>query len=190
MVSAVATLGYRNVRIADVVNRARVSRQSFYALFADKEECFLAAHAEGVQLIVERLARWPGPLGDDDPAVALRNGVRAYLQLADDEREFAHCMLIELPAIGPAGLAARVAAHQQIAELIRTWHEDARKTRPDWPEVSRRRYAAAVGAVHELLFDVVASGYAEPAAALADDAADAVLALLEINDSSARSRGG
>ena len=47
MVSAAATLGYANVRIADVVNRARVSRQSFYAQFADKEACFLAAHAEG-----------------------------------------------------------------------------------------------------------------------------------------------
>jgi AcrR family transcriptional regulator len=188
MVSAVATLGYRNVRIADVVNRARVSRQSFYALFADKEECFLAAHAEGVRLIVERLARWPGPLGDDDPAVALRNGVRAYLHLADDEREFAHCMLIELPAIGPAGLAARVAAHRQIAELIRTWHENARETQPDWPAVGPRRYAAAVGAVHDLLFDVVASGHTEPAVALTDDATDAVLALLEINDSS-RGRG-
>jgi AcrR family transcriptional regulator len=182
MVTAAATLGYRNVRIADVVNRARVSRQSFYALFADKEECFLAAHADGVELIIQRLARWPGPLGDDDPAVALRNGIRAYLQLADDEREFAHCMLIELPAIGPAGLAARVAAHRQIADLIRTWHEDARETRPDWPAVSRRRYAAAVGAVHDLLFDVVASGYTESAAALTDEAANAVLALLGIDD--------
>src|ERR1700759_1332785 len=58
MVSAAATLGYPNVRVADVVNRARVSRQSFYALFADKEECFLEAHAAGLELIVERLGRW------------------------------------------------------------------------------------------------------------------------------------
>lgn len=178
MVSAVATLGYGNVRIADVVNRARVSRQSFYALFADKEQCFLAAHTEGVELIVSRLARSAGELGADDPAIALRSGLRAYLRLADDEPEFAHCMLIELPAIGPAGLAARLAAHRQMAELLRAWHEDARQARPQWPAVGPRRYAAAVGAVHDLLFDVVASGHTEPAAALADDAADAVLAVL------------
>ena len=70
MVSATATLGYSNVRIADVVNRARVSRQSFYGLFADKEACFLEAHAAGLELIVARLARWTADeaaADDDDP---------------------------------------------------------------------------------------------------------------------------
>ncbi len=87
-----------------------------------------------------------------------------------------------LPAIGPAGLAARLAAHRQIAGLLRAWHEAARQARPEWPVVGRRRYAAAVGAVHELLFDVIASGHTEPAAGLADDAADAVLAVLGIDN--------
>ncbi|HEY1713319.1 MAG TPA: TetR/AcrR family transcriptional regulator [Solirubrobacteraceae bacterium] len=100
MVSAAATLGYPNVRVADVVNRARVSRQSFYALFADKEECFLEAHAAGLELIVERLARWTatGTAADDgDPTAPVRGAVTAYLLLAADEPEFARCMLVELP---------------------------------------------------------------------------------------------
>ena len=61
-------------------------------------------------------------------------------------------------------------------------YEAARQARPEWPAVGLRRYAAAVGAVHDLLFDVVASGHTEPAAALADDAADAVLPVLGIGD--------
>lgn len=42
------------------------------------------------------------------------------------------------------------------------------------------RYAAAVGAVHDLVFDAVASGETGRAPALREDAAAAVLTLLEI----------
>jgi AcrR family transcriptional regulator len=180
MVSAAATLGYANVRIADVVNRARVSRQSFYAQFDDKEACFLAAHTEGLDLIVDRLARWTADVVDDDPRSAVRGAVAAYLQLAADEPEFAHCMLIELPAIGRAGLQARRDAHRQIAALLRAWHEHARDARPEWPTVPVGRYPAAIGAVHDLLFDAVASRETERAPALCDDAVDAVLTLLAV----------
>jgi AcrR family transcriptional regulator len=183
MVSATSTLGYANVRIADVVNRARVSRQSFYAQFADKEECFLVAHAEGLEEIVARLARWTAAdpaAGDPDPTAPVRGAVVAYLLLAADEPEFARCMLIELPAIGPAGLSARLAAHRQIATLLQTWHERMRPEHPDWPAVPDGRYAAAIGAVHDLLFDAVASGNAEIAPNLRQDAIGAVLTLLEI----------
>ncbi|MGZ4351781.1 MAG: TetR/AcrR family transcriptional regulator [Solirubrobacteraceae bacterium] len=180
MVSAVATLGYGNVRIADVVNRARVSRQSFYALFADKEECFLAAHTEGLAVIVQRLDRWTAENAAADPTAPITGAVGAYLQLAADEPEFAHCMLIELPAIGLPGLQARLAAHRQIAELLRGWHEEARRTHPGWPPVPSGRYAAAVGAVHDLLFDAVASGRPGEGPTLCDDAVDAVLTLLQI----------
>jgi len=184
MVSATAALGYANVRVADVVNRARVSRQSFYALFADKEQCFLEAHAAGLELIVERLARWTTTHGaaadDDDPTAPVRGAVTAYLVLAADEPEFARCMLIELPAIGPAGLEARVAAHRQIAALLRSWHHQARQDHPEWPGVPDGRYPAAIGAVHDLLFDAVASGDTERAPNLREDAVSAVLTLLEI----------
>lgn len=180
MVSAAAALGYPNVRIADVVNRARVSRQSFYLQFADKEECFLAAHGEGLALIVERLARATAGVVDDDPRSALRAAVAAYLQLAADEPEFAYCMLVELPAIGRAGLRSRRDAHRQIADLLRAWHQQARDACPDWPAVPDVRYAAAVGAVHDLLFDAVASGEAQRAPELCGEAVDVVLMLLEV----------
>jgi AcrR family transcriptional regulator len=183
MVSAVATLGYANVRVADVVNRARVSRQTFYAQFADKEECFLEAHVAGLELIVERLARWSAAdpaSGSADPTAPVRGAVTAYLVLAADEPEFARCMLIELPATGPEGLKARLAAHRQIAAILRTWHHQARRDHPDWPAVPDGRYPAAIGAVHDLLFDAVASGDAELAPNLREDAVSAVLTLLEI----------
>jgi AcrR family transcriptional regulator len=178
--AAVAELGYANVRIADVVERARVSRQTFYAQFADKGECFLAAHAEGMQLILAQLGHAVAGAAGLDPVDQLRAALRAYLSLASEEPEFAHCMLIELQAIGPAGLQARLGAHQQIAAILQAWHEQARaNAKPPWPRVPVSRYAAAVGAVHDLLFSAVAGDGPAPAT-LEDDAIDAVKALLQI----------
>jgi AcrR family transcriptional regulator len=181
MVGAVAELGYATVRIADVVDRARVSRHSFYAQFADKEQCFLAAHADGVELILERIGPWAVNSSDVAPLIQLRRGIAAYLDLASTEPEFARCMLIELQASGPAGLQARLVAHQQIAAMLQLWHESARHGQLSWPAIPLSRYAAAVGAVHDLLFDVIARGCSESAPVLEDAAVDAVTALLELS---------
>jgi AcrR family transcriptional regulator len=178
--AAVAEQGYANVRIADIADRARTSKQSFYALFADKQECFLAAHAEGVAILVARLSAWALDDADPDPAAQVAGGVRAYLGMAFEEPEFARCMLVELQAIGPDGLAARIEVHQQIATLLRAWHRAASKRAHGWPRVPDSRYSAAVGAVHDLLFDAVASGLPADPTALGDAAVDAVLMLLEI----------
>jgi AcrR family transcriptional regulator len=180
MTAAVAELGYANVRIADVVDRARVSRQSFYEQFPDKEACFLAAHGRGIELILERVALSAQDIQQLDPGAQLRAGIRAYLELAAAEPEFAHCMLIELPAIGPTGLRARLAAHEQIAVLLREWHQSARAAQTGLPEVPAKRYAAAVGAVHDLVYELVATGRAGAVPTLEDDCFDAIAALLAL----------
>lgn len=180
MTAAVAELGYANVRIADVVDRARVSRQSFYEQFPDKEACFLTAHERGVELILERVALSAQDIQSLDPGAQLRAGIRTYLDLAAAEPEFAHCMLIELPAIGPSGLRARLAAHEQIAVLLREWHRSARAAQAGLPEVPAKRYAAAVGAVHDLVYELVATGRAGDVPTLEDDCFDAISALLAL----------
>ena len=42
-VDTVADLGYARLGVAHVVSRARVSRKTFYDVFTDREDCFLAA---------------------------------------------------------------------------------------------------------------------------------------------------
>src|SRR6187402_117268 len=43
MLRATAQLGYREVSVQDVLDRAGVSRPTFYEHFENKEDCFLAA---------------------------------------------------------------------------------------------------------------------------------------------------
>ena len=181
IVAAVAERGYANVRIADIVDRARVSRQSFYTQFNSKQACFLAAHAEGIAVILGELDAQIATA--EAPLAQLAGAINAYFALADREPEFARCMLIELPAIGPAGLAARLAAHRRVATVLATWHTAARTAAHparQWPTVASARYPAAVGAVHDLVFDLVADPERPREHPAAQDALDAVLTLFEI----------
>jgi len=181
VVGAVADRGYANVRIADIVDRARVSRHSFYTQFDSKEACFLAAHADGIAVILAEFGAQIASAGT--PLAQLAGGIDAYFALADREPEFARCMLIELPAIGPAGLTARLDAHTRVAALLAAWHAAAREAggpAEQWPAVPTPRYAAAVGAVHDLVFELVAQPDRPRERSPAHDALDAVLALLEI----------
>ena len=44
MVQVVAEKGYGRVAVADVIERAGVSRKTFYEQFSNKDDCFVAAY--------------------------------------------------------------------------------------------------------------------------------------------------
>ena len=44
VIATAGTKGYGSTTIGDISRLARVSRDTFYAQFANKEECFLAAY--------------------------------------------------------------------------------------------------------------------------------------------------
>src|SRR6516164_1724305 len=69
-ISAVAEAGYAAVTIADIVRRAKVSRAAFYAHFADKEDCFLAATRQGGLLLADRVVSAAKKAPDDASAEA------------------------------------------------------------------------------------------------------------------------
>src|SRR5436305_12707694 len=56
MVRAVAEKGYEAATVADAVRLARVSRGTFYELFASKEACLLAAYRAGYEVLEQRIA--------------------------------------------------------------------------------------------------------------------------------------
>src|SRR5436309_14664176 len=53
---AVEEVGYARMTVAQVIGRAKVSRKTFYDVFADREDCFLAA-IEGAAAHVGTLIR-------------------------------------------------------------------------------------------------------------------------------------
>src|SRR5450755_2520420 len=59
----VAEKGYAAATVADVVDRASVSRSTFYDQFPDKETCFLAAFNEGAEFVLNRMHSAANSLG-------------------------------------------------------------------------------------------------------------------------------
>src|SRR3954462_5237351 len=118
MIDGVADKGYVAATVTDAVKAARVSRGTFYALFASKEACFLEAYRHGVDVLVERIEAAvraePG-----DWQTKLRLAMRAYLAELGAEPRFARAHLFEIHVAGPAAGAARDAALWRFAERYR-----------------------------------------------------------------------
>jgi AcrR family transcriptional regulator len=197
VISAIAEKGYAHTTVADVVARARVSRRAFYDHFTDLPECFFAAVTAAQEEIFAHLsARIAGPGGgtpraahggasaaatspaDASPAGTLRRSVHAYLTLCAQEPEFARCVLVELPAAGPAALAGRNAAYRWIAGLLRLWRERAHGGA--LPPVPDECYLAAVGAVGELVLAHVGDGTTSRLPGLTDTVVGVILRILAV----------
>ena len=56
-VEVVEEVGYARMTVAQVIGRARVSRKTFYDVFADREDCFLAAFEQALSQARLRASR-------------------------------------------------------------------------------------------------------------------------------------
>jgi AcrR family transcriptional regulator len=157
-IAAVAESGYTAVTVADIVRRAKVSRAAFYAHFHSKDDCFLAATAEGGQLLLRQVRTTASSVSEDAPAEeALRAGCRAFLGFLAGEPAFARVFYIDMPAAGPVAVARLHAATERFAGVNRKWHERARARHPEWPAVPGEAYVALAGATVELIREKVAA---------------------------------
>jgi AcrR family transcriptional regulator len=152
VIAAVAARGYGDVTVADIVRGARVSRAAFYAHFAGKEDCFLAATREGGQIMIEGVAAAARslPAGTGAEAV-LRASIAAFLDFLVREPAFARTFYIDMPAAGPRAARLIRSANKSFARANRAWHERGRADHPAWPVVPDEAYDALAGATAELV---------------------------------------
>lgn len=159
MVAAAAESGYYAVTIADIVGRARVSRAAFYEHFTGKEDCFLAASAEGWQMVTAHVTEAARAVPPGTPDVdTLRAALRAFLGFLAAEPAFARVFYVDMPSIGAAAPERAHAARQQYADINRRWHQRARARNPGWPDVPDDAYLALSGATTELVRSRVHAG--------------------------------
>src|ERR1700684_3273153 len=96
---AVEEVGYARLTVAQVIGRARVSRKTFYDLFEDREDCFLAAFDQAVdQLGGQVLDAYRAESGWRE---GIRAGLLALLRFMDDEPGLAKMCVVEALGAGP-----------------------------------------------------------------------------------------
>jgi AcrR family transcriptional regulator len=152
IVAAVSEKGYQAATVEDVVKGSGVSRKTFYEMFDNKEDCFLAAYDELVGRLFAAVDRayktqetWQAR------AVA---AVGALLDFFASEPEAAQIGMIEVVTAGPAALERyRLAQRGMTAYLAETAKQSAYSR-----EVSDRAGIASIGGMAAVIADMVREG--------------------------------
>ena len=148
MLNAVAELGYLETNVQDVIDRAGVSRPTFYEHFANKEDCFLAAFdssAARLRKTIELAARNGGEVWRD----RVRYGLEALLGFAAREPDTARTLVVEARAASAAAVRRRVELLDQFAACL---DADARQLLPKAPSPTPVTANGIVGGVESLLY--------------------------------------
>jgi AcrR family transcriptional regulator len=144
MAEAVGELGYVKTTVAEVLKRAGVSRETFYAQFADKHECFMAAFDRSAQEMIDRMsaafdeANASG--GDDEERISMM--LTSFLSLLVEEPGIARTYYVEVYAAGQEAIEHRVAIQMNIVDLMMGMIEVA-----DEDRFTLQSTMAAIGAI-------------------------------------------
>lgn len=106
MLRATAELGYREVSVQDVLDRAGVSRPTFYEHFENKEDCFMAAFDAAAARLRDRLDAATLE-SEGDWRVRVRSALAGVLHFIVDEPHAAMVLIVDSRAACPAALARR-----------------------------------------------------------------------------------
>jgi AcrR family transcriptional regulator len=152
MVEAAAERGFQDTRVVDVVEGAGVSRATFYDLFADIEDCFLAAYDAVSTRLFETASAAFNRSPDAPWAERVRDAMAAYLEELAKWPAGARFALVEVLAAGPKALVSRDAVLRQFAEFIEAGRSQSSLEPPGLTSV------AIVGGINELLYSEVIHG--------------------------------
>jgi AcrR family transcriptional regulator len=124
MFDVVCELGVAKVSVAHVVARSGVSRRTFYEIFEDREDCFLAAFDEAVRCAAERVLEAYATAGGWRER--MRSSLVALLQFFDEEPSMARLLVVEALAAGPRALERR---RRVLAKIVQAVDEGRRESK-------------------------------------------------------------
>ncbi len=116
MADVASERGAGSVTVAHVVARAGVSRRTFYDIFADREECFLAAFDEAIARIGTQVAA--AYEAETAWRERMRAGLWALLVFLDEEPATAKLLVVESLAAGPRVLERRAVVMRALVRAV------------------------------------------------------------------------
>jgi AcrR family transcriptional regulator len=113
MVQEISERGVANVSVGHVVARSGVSRRTFYEIFNDREDCFLATFDDALRHVTAAVVpayRQPGAW-----RIKIRSALVALLECLEHDRATGSLLIVESLAAGPNTLERR---QDVISEII------------------------------------------------------------------------
>ena len=148
MLSAAAELGYLETNVQDVIDRAGVSRPTFYEHFSNKEDCFLAAFDTSAERLRKKVAlatRQGGEVWRD----RVRFALEALLRFASREPDTARTMVVEARAASATAVRRRVELMDDFARCLQA---EAEELLPEGRTPTAVTASGIVGGVESLLY--------------------------------------
>lgn len=154
-VETVEEVGYARMTVAQVIARARVSRKTFYDVFSDREDCFLAAFEQALEQVRARARE--SFEGESSWRSGMRAALARLLSLMDREPGLTKLCVVEALAAGDKVLERRARIFEELAKVI-----DLGRTAPhalDPPDVTAE---GVVGAIFAVVHTRVLEGGQQP----------------------------
>ncbi len=180
----VAEKGYAATTVADLTREAGISRTTFYAMFDDKEGCFLAAYDVVVDALVRRVSA--AYESEEEWPQRARAGLAALLEALAEEPDVARLALVDVGAAGPAAQRRFRAALQRLTPFF----EEGRDFAPGGRNLPANTSRMAIGAVAGLIADELTEERAEDLPELLSDVLFATLVPYIGPEAAAREVGG
>lgn len=174
MLECVGEEGYAATTVPRVVARAKVSTNAFYELFEDKLDCFLALSDELADEILQQLVENEAT----DWVMALRAGLRRYLEWWQERPSWTRTYLLELPTAGQRVVEQRDRHYARFCEMFEALAAWARREQPELPPLPKLHTRTIVIAVTELVSEQVRQGRTSELVALEDDLLFLIVLLL------------
>ena len=152
MLDVCAQRGASSVTVAHVVGRAGVSRRTFYELFENCEECFLAALEEGLaRMSAAVLPAWQGP-------GAWRERIRAslieLLSFLDNDPVTGRLIVVETLGAGPRALERRWSVLAHVIAAVEEGRTEVKRAHEPPPLTGE----GVVGAVSSVIYGRMLAG--------------------------------
>jgi AcrR family transcriptional regulator/DNA-binding MarR family transcriptional regulator len=155
-IRAIDELGCAKVSIADITDRAKISRRTFYEHFPNGKACLQAAFAEIAQRVEVELVA--GELDDLEWRERMRRGLWIILSFFEREPVLARVGIVQALRAEPQLLAEREALFSRLSAAV----DEGRQQGPRAAQCSPLTAEGLVGAVFTILYKRVLSEDTQP----------------------------
>jgi AcrR family transcriptional regulator len=137
---AVAKKGYARTTVADIIEEVRISRRTFYEMFKDVEDCYLAAYEFAHRALIEAIRQ--SQRGIEDALLRAEQAHRAFLAFNRQHPQAALAFLSGIMEAGPHAAERRSRAIHEFAEMHAVLHRQLRRQHPQLPQVPKAAFLA------------------------------------------------
>jgi len=159
-IKAIDELGYAHTTVEHITARSRVSRRTFYELFANREACLVAVLEHAVEQVRQDLGALE--LGQRDWRERVRLGLGALLGFFDSEPALARVCVVQALSGGRRVLERREQIAAQLARVL----DEGRQRGPRGLEHTPLLAEGLVGAASSIVYARLLRGDRQPLSGL------------------------